>query len=330
MDKNKKVWLLGLLLVIVLAGVTTLVKSRTGMMRYLESDFGGVVSIGPNEMMLEEQRASKMGYAADTQMGMAIEPAMMPPDMLPRYYDPNLGLDEEVRLYNRSSDFSVIVDDVQLYLRSFREYLISVDGVVITDTFFQSEKWKAGTLYAKVPVEKFQEANDRAVETVEEIYGSSSNSEDVTGSHVSATERLADLQSLLAETQAALETAEAKLAAATSGSVEWRQYRTEVLQLENKVAAYEQQIKQYQENVENIEAQVEYASIYVTAADSKRYFDPQSELSLLEHVQQALESLGKSGYLLISFLIWVVVYSVLWVPLVLVYLWFKGKNLSKK
>jgi len=53
-------------------------------------------------------------------------------------------------------------------------------------------------------------------------------------------------------------------------------------------------------------------------------------LPLSEHIKRALASLGESGYLVASFLIWVVVYSVIWLPILGVYLWLTGRGGKKK
>ena len=327
MQQHKKVWLFGVLAVLLLAGVTTYYNAGRNRWQYMMA----LDESMPVTTMMAETDGGYGGMmgANKVESRIAVDTSMPAPGFLPPYYGDDMALDADYRLYNRSADYSVIVDDVQMYLRSMREYVLSIDGVVLNDSFNQSDDWKAGSLYAKVPVEKFSEASDRAIENVEEVYSSSSNSTDITGSHVSASDRVAEIEQMIAETQATLEATQALLDQAQEGSTEWRQYRSEVLQLENRINSYDRQLELYRQNVDSIEGQAEYASIMISAADSKRYFDPNSDLPLYEHLLRALESLGSSGYMLASFLIWVVVYSVIWVPVLAVYLWLKGKGKKK-
>ncbi|MCA9368912.1 DUF4349 domain-containing protein [Candidatus Woesebacteria bacterium] len=324
MQKHKKMLILSVIVVLVLAGVTTVLKS-------MENRYGNMNGF----MQTTEVMPAMMGVAEPMMMGAngGAEPMMVEDPMaatsMPMPYYGGVALDVEYRMYDRSASYDVIVDDVQQYLRSVREYVLSVDGVVLNDSYNKGNDWTTGSLYAKVPVEKFTEASDRVVDGVKEIYSSSSNSQDVTDSHVSATDRLQETQDMLAQTQAQLESTRVLLDKAEEGSTEWRQYRSEVLQLENRVASYERTIKKYESNVESIESQVSYATIMVTAVDSVRYYDPRAAVSLWDHLELALSSLGDSSYRIASFLIWVVVYSVIWAPVLGVYMWLKGKGKKK-
>lgn len=324
MQKHKKMLILSVIVVLVLAGVTTVLKSMENRYGYMDG-FMQTAEIMPAKMAYEE---SNMMGGLGGGPEMMVEDRMAVTSMPMPYYGDD-ALDVEYRMYDRSASYDVIVDDVQQYLRSVREYVLSVDGVVLNDSYNKGDDWTAGSLYAKVPVEKFTEASDRVVDGVKEIYSSSSNSQDVTGSHVSATDRLQETRDMLAQTQAQLESTRALLDKAEEGSTVWRQYRSEVLQLENRVASYERTIKQYEENVDSIEAQVSYATIMVSAADSARYYNPRAAVSLWDHLELALESLGESGYKIASFFIWVVVYSVIWAPVLGLYLWLKGKGKKK-
>ncbi|NCS98038.1 MAG: DUF4349 domain-containing protein [Candidatus Pacebacteria bacterium] len=333
MQKQKKILFVGFIAILVLAGATTYFKANRNRWQYM-------IEYGTDAQMLREpMMADSAGGFGGGMMEAGVATSKIAVDsmpsnggMMPPYYygDDSAGLDAEYRLYDRSANYDVIVKDVQTYLRSMREYVLSIDGVVLNDSFNQGDDWKAGSLYVKVPVAKFSEASDRAVEGVKEVFGSSSNSADITGSHVTATDRVAEVETMIADTKASLEASQALLDQAEAGTTEWRQYRSEVLQLENRLSSYERQLEQYQKNVDSVEGQAEYASIMINASDSKRYFDPNTDLPLSEHIKRALASLGESGYLVASFLIWVVVYSVIWLPILGVYLWLTGRGGKKK
>ncbi len=330
MQKHKKMIIFSVIAVFVLAGGTTALKSIRNHSAYMDEVFTQTAQVMPAKIGMPAEGSMDESMAPSAVMMVdQMEDRMAITGSMPLYYEDN-ALDVDYRLYDHTASFDVIVDDVQRYLRSTREYVLSVDGVVINDSYNKGDKWTAGSLYAKVPVEKFSEASDRIVEGVEEIYSSSSNSQDVTGSHVSATDRLQEARDMLAQTQAQLESTRVLLEKAEKGSSMWRQYRSEVLQLENRVSSYERTIAQYEENVDSIEQQVSYATLMVTAADSARYYNPRAVISLWDQLELALESLGDSGYTIVSFLIWVLVYSVIWAPILGIYLWLKGRGKKRE
>lgn len=331
-SKGKKL-AMGLFVIAALALVTTFVtrfvsqNKMYGGQYGMEAGGGGVMMAEPSTVMLEETAV------VSKDMGMASDRMMYPtPDTyMPQY--PDYGgnaLNVENRLYERYADFSVITKDVQSYLRGVREYVLSINGVVLSDSYNNSGQYKSGSLYVKVPVASFEQATIRATEGVKEVYSSSISSSDVTGMHQSVVDQTTYMEEELTMTKAQLQDAQLSLSKVEEGSTLWRQYRNEVLNLERSIRNIEKQIENLKQNVESIEDQVEYATLNITAADNKRYYEPMpyygyGGTSLWYHFERARASLGEFGYMVAIFLVWCTVYAVVWVPAMIVFKLLKRK-----
>jgi hypothetical protein len=109
----------------------------------------------------------KIGVGPDGSYGTS---SYMPePDIYP-YYGQDYALDVEQRVYEKSSNHTVVVDNVAQYMQQTREYLVSLGGRIINSSSgttemyqenpFLNNKYNYGNIYAKVPVEKFEEAQN--------------------------------------------------------------------------------------------------------------------------------------------------------------------------
>ncbi len=323
---------IGLVIIAVLALVTTFAtKLFSG---YQMGTMYGDASVISSHQMMEE--AIEPSSYVGSEMGMggsnskmayqATDSYMMPP-VYPGYDDYSLSV--ESRLYERYADFSVITKDVQGYLRAIREYVLSVNGVVISDSYSNSNEYKSGSLYVKVPVESFEQATARAVEGVKEVYSSNISSSDVTGMHQNISEMVSNIEEELTMVKAQLSDAQLSLSKVEEGSALWRQYRNEVLSFERTIRNLEKQLENYKQNAESVETQAEYATINITAADNKRYYEPMPYYtggsSLWYHFENARASLGQFGYTASVFIVWFLVYAVVWMPALVLFRLIKRK-----
>lgn len=252
------------------------------------------------------------GYAGDTMIGQeayvernAIGMADPGYDIayLPPYYYGDDALDVDERVYQKTSYHSVVVEDVSGYLRGVKEYILSIDGRVLNTSMSAGDKYDSGYLYVKVPVSKFDEATSRVTDNVEKVVNEEISSNDVTGQVVNTTDNLQSLKDAKSITEAAMEDAETE--------VEKRKYQIEIERLERQIEAAEK-------NLDRVETQVEYSSMSISAASSERYYNPDADLSVKEEFLRAWESLKEVLKVVGYFGIWVLVYSVAWLPLVFI------------
>jgi hypothetical protein len=286
--KNKQTILIVLALAVVASFLTFAVRSNNSMFRS-----GGM-------MPLFDGDRSEIAMIEDEMRG----------GFIPPYYGGDDALDVEDRVYQRSSYHSVVVDDVAVYLRGVKEYILSIDGKVLNSDMSVSDKYESGSLYVKVPVEKFDEATGRIVENIDKVISENINSSDVTGQLVNINDNLQSLKDAKSLKEASIKDAKTE--------VEKRQYQIEIERLERQIVAAEKA-------TDRVEQKVEYASVSVSAADSERYFNPGSSSDMGYELERAWESLKRSIRVIAYFGVWVLVYSVIWLPVVWV-----GKKVAGK
>lgn len=258
-----------------------------------------------------------MGSGVSGAPTQAVESTKM---IAPDYYPQPIGgdaLDTEDRSYTKNSSHQVVVKDVTAYIKQMREYILSIDGRVLSTSTNTTEKYASGYIYAKVPVAKFEEATGRVTEGVQKVMDESINASDVTGQVVGIADKLQSLQDQKALKEAELAEAKAKNSSATV-----------TLRLQQEINRFNQQIDALQKQQQATTNEVEYASVSISAASSERYFaGSEYQPTFWEEIQNAIESLGGSGRVIARLIIWTAVYSVIWLPIMLVVKWLKrGKT----
>lgn len=319
--KNYKTFLIVLSLAVVASLLTFAAKSRTflgqnRMMQFFEGDeYTGMMNdetVAGSDLSEEYNQApvDELTYEQDSSLvaktSMMVDPMMYPDVYMPPYYYDD-ALNVEDRVYQRSSYHSVVVDDVPEYLRGIKEYVLSIGGKILNSGVSSGggylNGYDSGSLYMKVPVDKFDEATARVTENVKKVYSENINSNDVTGQLVNTTDNLQLLKDEKSLKEAALLDAKTE--------VEKRRYKIEIERLDRQIADAEK-------GLDSVEQMIEYSSISVDAADSERYFNPEVRLSVKEEFLKAWESLKELLKVLGYFGIWVLVYSIVWFPIVLI------------
>ena len=270
------------------------------MMRLIDGDrYEGMMGgVDENTMEIANQDMMVADSMVEPMMGksLPVSGGFMPP-----YYYEDDALDVEDRVYQKSSSHSVIVNNVSEYLRGIKEYVLSIDGKVLSSDISSGEDYNSGSLYIKVPVIKFDEATARVTENVDKVINEYINADDVTGQLINTTENLQDLKDAKSLKEASLKDAKTE--------VEKRRYEIEIERLDRQIASAEKA-------TDRVEQKVEYASVSVTAADSERYFNPGARLSVRDEFSRAWDSAKQFLGVAVYFGIWVIAYSIIWLPIV--------------
>ncbi|MCB9813295.1 MAG: DUF4349 domain-containing protein [Pseudomonadales bacterium] len=277
-------------------GMDQSTRDTDAYMQYPSPDFP-VSDEFPVEPMPEPMLIDKMNDSITT--------GSMP---IPYFADDYLYLND--RVYQKSSYHSVVVNDVPSYLRGMKEYFLSIDGKVLNSSISSNGDYNSGDLYVKVPVAKFEEATSRVTENVDKVVNENIDASDITGRLVGTTETVQALLDQKSLKEAALLDAKTE--------VEKRRFQIEIDRLTKQITAAEKSLDQ-------VEQQVEYSSISITAADSERYFNPSARPTIKEEILRAWTSLKELLRVVGYFGIWVLVYSITWIPLV----WVASKTVSK-
>ncbi len=200
------------------------------------------------------------------------------------------------------SSHGVVTASVADYMKETKAYISSIGGTVLSYSLQSSRGMTSASLVAKVPVARFEAATQEITAKADRVVDESVQSQDITAQQVSVVNTIDDLKKDIITKEAAI------AAAKTDVEKKRLQYELEILN---------RQLKSAEQSQAAVAERVEYATMSITAADSARYFDPTAHISLVEEVKDAFRSLGGATGAIGRLLIWVVVYAVLWLPLVI-------------
>lgn len=241
--------------------------------------------------------------------------SMMYPDAssmpMPYYPQPGDALESENRAIEKFASYSVIVPKVNEYMKKTREYITSIGGRVLSYNQGTNDQYEYGYLTAKVPEDKFDEATVQVSKEVKKIIDESISAQDVTGQVVSVAETLQRLRDQKAQREADL------LDAKTQADKKRIQLELDRL---------DRQIKQTEQTQSAVEERVNYSTISITVANKEYYFNG-GPRPLTETLREAWNSLQGTGFGILAFLIWVLVYAIIWIPVLLLVRWLWGKFL---
>lgn len=297
---SKKQLIFFLALVLVLGGVSVVRRQSL----FSGGVFDQVVeNVAPLSKMTTEQNAN-LDIAeydiAKPSMGISA-PSIdyWPGPVYPRDH----ALDEVDRVYRKSADYSLVANDVTAYMRGMREFILSIDGRVLSSSQNKSGRYDSGYLYVMVPVDKFEEATGRVTADVQDVYHESVSATDETGRKVAADDRVKDLEEQ--KLQKEIELLEAVSEA-----------QKKKIQLE--ITRIEQQLESARQQQGQVDETIEYSSITISVASSARYYNPEAEIDLRGEFQEALRSVKMVGVLLVYVLIWAGMYAVLLLPPIII------------
>lgn len=294
---NKKLIFTVFALSIVAALLTIAQQSRTGMGLDMTFDMPGtsMSSDGVSRKMAVRDSGGFMPPTeANATVGMVKEPYMM------QYQYGGDALNVSDRVQEKYAHQGVLVEDVSDYLKEVRAFITSVGGTVLSSSQQTSNGMTYGSLLTKVPVDSFDKVTSEVALKAEKVVDESINAQDVTGQAVSLEERLDELKkNILAK--------EAELAAAKT--------EAEKKRLQYELDSYQRQLKSMEASQTKFVERVQFATVSITASDTMKFFDPSARGSFWDEIKEAVRSLGGSSAVLARLLVWVLVYAVIWLPL---------------
>jgi len=246
---------------------------------------------------------------------------------MPDYINPpyptvikNEALDVDERVYEKNSNFSLVVSDVTRYIYDISSYFLSNGGRIMSSSINTSDKYQSAYLYARVPVDNFDEANIKVKTNIKKVYSEYISSSDETAQQSTSKTELDRLQEEKYGKEEQL----------------WTTYDDAVKQrLEQDIKKLENQIRLEQIRLKSIESKTSWASIKITVSNNEKYFKPynpnETDLSAVfeESLNTVMNILLKGLVLVIQ----VAVFSLIWLPplLIIKILFFRKKpNKGKK
>ncbi|PIR61337.1 MAG: hypothetical protein COU66_04405 [Candidatus Pacebacteria bacterium CG10_big_fil_rev_8_21_14_0_10_44_11] len=232
------------------------------------------------------------------------------PDYYP-YPSTDNALDYTDRSVQKYSSHSVVVGNVDEYLNSVKAYVASINGVVLSyDQGTGKNQYVYGSITAKVPVEKFDEAVDRVTQNVQKVVFANVSAQDVTGQVVSLDEQIQSFEDQKAQLEINLDAAKT--------DAEKRSIQLQIAQLDR-------QITRLQQSASSVAESVQYATMNISVSNREYYFTGDGPRPVMDVLQEAWFSLQGTGFGLVYFLIWIGVYAIIWLPVLLLARWIWGK-----
>ena len=302
---------------------------------YRRSEMGGMDLCGPDEYCSTATISADpaaVGYSAPGgMMGGArrAEPMMLQKESITigenrpvvsdvysmPYYGTDQALDVSERVYDKSAYQGVVVSNVSEYMKQVRDYIQSVNGKILNSNQNTFDDMRYAYISARVPADKFDDVTSMIASKAKKVVNEAINATDVTGQQVAMSDRMVELQE-----QKALKATE--LAAAKTEADKQR--------IQAEIDRVDKQAQQLQKSQEQFTEQIQYATISLSAADSEKYFNPEAGGGIDDEMKRAWKSLGGTGTVIANFLVWVVVYAIIWLPLVLAGRWVWNKMHTAK
>jgi len=226
-------------------------------------------------------------------------------------------LSQVQRDYEMWSSFSVVADDVAGYLTALKAYATGINGRVLSSSMSRTAEYRYGQVTLKVPVTSFDEANGRVVADVSEVVSERVEASDVTGTTVSLAEQKQKLEEEQLELELELETA--------TETAERRRLEYRLEQIKTRLETLTTQVEAQEERVD-------YATINVMVADDADYFGGKSggKVDVKDELERAWSVVWYLLQRVLVFLLWVIVFSILWLPPVFLVIWFKKMRSGSK
>lgn len=284
---------------------------------------GPKMSIFKDKIALTQQPAMQKDsavYQKKTQPGIAMpetenagEASIISGSRMPNPIYNNNALEVDNRVYEKRAYHYVLVKDVASYLNQIKEYALSIDGRVLASNVSSSQNYDSGYLTIKVPVAKFEEAASRVTNEVKKVLQEQITAYDTTGALVGRNEQLAKLQDQKIQKEIELDEAKTEL---------------EKRRIQLAIDRLIKQIEQVEKQVKNQEVKIEYATLEISATNQESYYHGGSP-NPWQELQRAWRSMKGVLMGLLAIGAWVAVYSLIWLPIVLIVKWIV-KKVKKK
>lgn len=271
----------------------------------------GLMGIGAMPMMGGVKEAEPMMGRETVSITRSMKPGMESDLMYTMPYPGgDDALDVSERVYDRSAYQGVVVSNVTEFVKQVKEQILSVNGKVLSSSQSTDDDMQSAYIMAKVPAEKFDDITGMISAKAKKVMNESINSTDVTGQQVSLSEKMTELQEQKAKKAT-------ELAAARTEADKQR--------IQAELDRIDKQAVQLQKAQERFTEEVQYATISLTVANTERYFNPEADENISGEIRRAWKSLGGTGKIIAHFMVWVIVYAVIWLPIVMGARWLMRK-----
>lgn len=219
------------------------------------------------------------------------------------------------RLVIQESNLSLLVKDANQTLQAIQDSVVALEGYLVSSSLSRPQDAVTGTIIVRVPQEKFKEALDYFRSLAVKVVSENLQGFDVTDEYVDIDARLAVLQ---------------------RNKVRFEEIMTKAEKIED-ILAVQREIMNLQDQIDNLVGQQKYLeksaqmakiTLYLSTDELSLPYTPSQpwrpEVIFKLAVRSLIGNLQRIG----SLLIWLGVYSVIWLPLLII-IWFLLRRKSK-
>ena len=293
---------------VVVASPGGVMPTPTQVFKGLSQRQSGIVSESGVGMEEETIGLGKGMAPSRMQIQPVLEPDMIPPMPFP-------GGDEDLtspeRYIVRSASLGLEVKDVSTAVKNSSDYVISIGGLVTNSSVTKAERGYTGYLTARVPEEKLQAALDYFKSLAVSVEEEQVSAYDETGQVTRTEEQIEDLEDQLERYQQLL-----KEATDTN----------ERLRIQQQIDRLERQIKNWEQQEKNLKGRAAMSQVNLTFTEKRFTLPLLEEIGMENVVQEAVWTLKRVGLSLLTLAVWMVIFTPVWLPIVLVVRWLKKKK----
>ncbi len=292
--------------IIVIAAIAVLLQNSSTMRPYSTPGSSGV-SRGLSDTFQNAELG--MGIAAKQYATAPTEAPSISP--VPPSGD---EVGQKDRMIVRNGSMSLVVKNVSSLVDEIRVYVEGQGGFLVTSSLNEQSSNPSATLTLRVPVDHYGPTYDWVKSKAEKIVSETSSGQDVTEEYVDLDSRLRNLR---ASEQQFLEIMK------RSGQI-------------SDVLAVQQQLERIRGEIEQTVGRQKYLSQSAKLATLTLYLsteekelpivNPQQKWEPLAVIKAAFRSLAGFGESLGNTIIWLAIYSIVWIPALLIWFWWRRRR----
>jgi len=255
--------------------------------------------------MAESAPAAGMGVAADTRIGF--------PEPEPTYDSVST---EEQRLVIQNSSMSLLVSDVRETGDAILSYVDSIGGFMVNSSYNRPEESAFGTITMRVPTDRLSEALDTFRSNAVKVTNETLQGTDVTEQYTDIEARLETLNKTKAKFEQILDQA--------TEIQDILQVNQQLIYIQNQIDSLIGQRDALEKN-----ASLTKITIYLSTDELSLPYSPDNKFRPGVVFKLAVRGLLTSLVWFAEKAIWIVVYSVIWIPALLVFVVVKKKFFNR-
>lgn len=228
---------------------------------------------------------------------------------------PTTDIPAEKRLVIKNGSMAIVVKDVKESLRQIQESAEAKGGYAVDSTLSYPTEQAYGSITVRIPSDKLDDVMLLVRNLALKVSSEQSKADDVTDEYVDLTSRLRNLQATEAQFLEIMKKA---------GTVE------ETLQVQSELSSIRGQIEQTKGRMDYYEKSAAMALLQVSVALDEGSlpltYAPEQQWHPAIIFKRATRSMLGNLRSLGNIAIWLGVYAILWVPILLVVLWYRRRK----